>query len=129
MNIHVKASHSGFAYKDILRGVSAKSVLQLIDSGTLTREDVFRLIPERTFMRRVAEDALLRIEEADAIARLLRVFDTALWALGDAVKAKLFMDSANAALDGHVPRVLAATDAGAREIEGLLHRFVFGDVG
>lgn len=117
------------AYALLEKGLSAKAVNKLIASGELLREDVYRVVPERTFKRRLSENAKLRIDEADAIARILRVRATALWAFGNAQLAAQFLGLPNPALHNHVPREMAQTDAGAREVEAHLHRFVFGDFG
>jgi putative toxin-antitoxin system antitoxin component (TIGR02293 family) len=128
MNMHAHILNP-FAYAQLERGLSARQVNKLIVSGELDREDVYRVVPERTFKRRLAENTNLKVDEADAIARLLRVRATAVWAFGDAKLAAQFLGLANPALGNHVPRVMAETDAGAREVEALLHRFVFGDFG
>jgi putative toxin-antitoxin system antitoxin component (TIGR02293 family) len=127
MNIHDRKPAS-LAYAQLEKGLSARVVNKLIQSGELVREDVYRVVPERTFKRRLSENAKLRIDEADAIARLLRVHATAMWAFADQKLAAQFLSLANPALGNHVPREMAATDAGAREVEALLHSFVFGDL-
>ena len=62
-----------FLHEDIVRGVPAKRVQELIDKGVLAEKTVYRVIPERTFKRRLANRDVLKAPEADAIARLLRV--------------------------------------------------------
>ncbi|WP_373502813.1 antitoxin Xre/MbcA/ParS toxin-binding domain-containing protein [Aestuariivirga sp.] len=114
-------------YDRIERGVSAAQVQDLIRKGLISREDVYRAVPERTFKRRLAEKGNLRIEEADAIARLMRVNGLARWAFGEDEQAQQFLDLPNPVLGGRVPRMMAATDAGAREVEAVLYRFAFGD--
>ncbi len=66
-----------FVHEDIVRGVPAARVKDLIDRGVLRAKQVFRVIPERTFGRRLAKRQVLRPSEADAIARLLRVTQSA----------------------------------------------------
>jgi putative toxin-antitoxin system antitoxin component (TIGR02293 family) len=126
MNVHAPISFS-LDYEKIEKGLSARSVQALIRKGVLVQEDVFRSIPERTFKRRLAENAKLRIEEADAIARILRTQALARWAFGDQAEAKRFLDLPNPALGNRIPRIMAHTDAGAREVEAVLRRFVYGD--
>ena len=48
----------------------------LIDRGVLSAKAVYRVIPERTFKRRLANREALKVAEGDAIARLLRVTGT-----------------------------------------------------
>ena len=116
-----------FDYARIEQGVSAAQVQELIGKGLISREDVYRAVPERTFKRRLAEKGNLRTEEADAIARAMRVNELARWAFGEDDDARQFLHLPNPELGGRVPRVMAATDAGAREVEALLYRFAFGD--
>ncbi len=127
MNIHPAAIADPLDYEAIEKGVSARQVQELIRKGALAREDLFRAIPERTFKRRLAARGKLRLEEADAIARILRVNALAQWAFQDETAARAFLDLPNPALKNRMPRMMAQTDAGAREVEALLHRFVYGD--
>ena len=126
MNIHAAVAVP-LDYAAIEKGVSAREVQALIRKGVLAAEDVFRAIPERTFKRRLADRAKLRIEEADAIARILRINALARWAFDEDTAAREFLDLANPALGNRIPRVMAHTDAGAREVEALLYRFAAGD--
>lgn len=126
MNFHT-AIAIPFDYEHIEKGVPAASVQALIRKGEIAREDVYRVVPERTFKRRLASKGKLKPEEADSIARLLRVSSMARWAFNDVVDAKTFLDQPNPALGNRIPRVMAATDAGARAVEAVLYRFVFGD--
>ena len=114
-------------YARIEQGVSAAQVQELIGKGLISQEDVYRAVPERTFKRRLAEKGNLRTEEADAIARAMRVNELARRVFGEDHEAKQFLDLPNPELGGRVPRVMAATDAGAREVEAVLYRFAFGD--
>ena len=114
-------------YAQIEHGVSAVQVQDFIGKGLVSRDDVYRAVPERTFKRRLAEKGNLKTEEADAVARAMRVNALARWAFGEVEPARLFLDLPNPELGGRVPRLMAGTDAGAREVEAVLHRFAFGD--
>lgn len=127
MNIHARSLTAPLDYASIEKGIPARAVMDLIKKGALAREDVFRAIPERTFKRRLAARGKLKLEEADAVARILRVNALAQWAFRDEAEARAFLDLANPALKNRIPRAMAQTDAGAREVEALLHRFVYGD--
>lgn len=126
MNIHA-AIAVPLNLAAIEKGVSARKVQALVRDGALLLEDVYDAIPERTFKRRLAAKEPLRIDEADAIGRLLRVGALCEWALGDRRSARLFLDSPNPVLGNRTPRKMSRTDAGAREVEALLYRFVAGD--
>ena len=126
MNIHAAIS-TPLDYASIEKGLSAQKVQDLMRSGALAKEDVFRAIPERTFKRRLEAKGKLRLEEADAIARILRMNAMAQWAFGDKSDAQRFLDLPNPMLANRIPRIMARTDAGAREVEAVLQRFVHGD--
>ena len=129
-----RLSSSGFAeeerpfvHDEIVRGVAAKRVKDLIDRGVLGKKQVFRVIPERTFNRRLAKNEPLKTSEADAIGRLLRVTEAAERTFGNADFARKYLSLPNPALKGRIPIEIAETDAGAREVEDALSRFAHGD--
>jgi len=115
-----------FLYEDIVRGVPARRVQELIDKGMLPAKAVYRVIPERTFKRRLAERQALKPSEADSVARLLRVTETAVKAFGDADFARRYLSLPVPALGYKIPLELAETDSGAREVEAALMRFAHG---
>jgi putative toxin-antitoxin system antitoxin component (TIGR02293 family) len=93
----------------------------------LAARQVYRVIPERTFNRRIANRDALKVSEADAISRLLRVTEAANKTFGDPEFAKKFMNLPNPALKDRIPIELAETDAGAREVEAILSHIAYGD--
>ena len=115
-----------FLHAEIVGGVEARRVKNLIDRGVLDAKQVFRVIPERTFNRRLANREALKPSESDAIARFLRIAETATKTFGDAEFARKFLNLANPALNDRVPFELAETDAGAREVEVVLTRIAHG---
>jgi len=115
-----------FLHDEIIRGVPAKRVQDLIDRGVLPAKAVYRVIPERTFKRRLANRETLKPAESDAVARLLRVTEAAIKAFGDADFARRFLSLPNPALGDRIPNELAETDAGAREVEVILGRIAHG---
>lgn len=115
-----------FLHDDIVRGVPAKRVQELIDRGVLSQKAVYRAISERTFKRRLANRDVLKAPEADAIARLLRVTEAARRAFGEEDFARKWLNLPVPSLNGAIPIELAETDAGAREVEAALGRFMHG---
>jgi putative toxin-antitoxin system antitoxin component (TIGR02293 family) len=111
-----------FVHEEIVRGVPAKRVQQLIDRGVLPAKAVYRIVPERTFKRRLANRQALKPSEADGVARLLRVTDAANRTFGDVEFARRFLSLPNPALGDRIPNELAETDAGARQVEDVLGR-------
>ena len=118
-----------FVHDDIVRGVPAKRVQELIDKGVLGEKTVYRAIPERTFKRRLANRDVLKVSEGDAIARLLRVTEAAFKAFGEEDFARRWLNLPNPALGSAIPIELAETDAGAREVEDVLGRFAHFVIG
>ena len=115
-----------FLHDDIVRGVPAKRVQELIDKGVLSQKAVYRAIPERTFKRRLANRDVLKAPEADAIAHLLRVTEAARRAFGEEDFARKWLNLPVPSLNDAIPIELAETDAGAREVEAALGRFMHG---
>ncbi|MCA3443222.1 MAG: DUF2384 domain-containing protein [Rhodobacter sp.] len=101
-----------------------------LESEGLTRDDIRMIIPDVTLKRRLAagEDSL-RVEEVDALVRLLRVVSQARAVFGDAALADEWLRSANPALGGGVPIRMARTDLGGREVEAVLGRIAHGVFG
>ena len=114
------------SYESIKKGVLAGTIRELIRTGRLLRSDVHMVIPQRTFERRLSLNQTLKITEADAIARLLRVRDHARQAFGDKEVAEEWLSLPNPALGGETPIEMARTDIGAREVEAVLTRLEHG---
>lgn len=115
-----------FEHAEIVRGINARDVQDLIDRGVLDAKQVYRVVPERTFLRRLTNREPLKISEGDAVARLLRVTGSAYRAFGDIAFARKWLNLPNLELKGDIPLELAETDAGAREVEDVLGRFAHG---
>jgi putative toxin-antitoxin system antitoxin component (TIGR02293 family) len=111
-----------FVHDEIVRGVPAKRVQNLIERGVLPAKAIYRVIPERTFKRRLANRETLKAAEADAVARLLRVTKAAIKTFGDVEFARKYLSLPVPVLGDKVPLELAETDAGAREVEAALGR-------
>ena len=84
------------------------------------------VIPARTLARR-KEQGRLEPEESDRLLRVARVFAKALDLFdGAAEPARAWLSTAQRALGGVAPLVLARTDLGAREVEALADRLEHG---
>lgn len=116
-----------FLHDEIMRGVPARKVKRLIERGVLDARQMHRIVPERTFNRRVANGEELKPAEADGVARLLRVIEWARKVFRDEAFVRDFMRLPNPALGHRVPNDLLATEAGAREVEAILTRIAYGD--
>lgn len=117
------------SYQSVKAGVSADVVRAFLKQGRLRISDVQMVIPTRTFERRLSEGQTLKIDEADSIARLLRVRDHALKVFEDADLAEEWLTLPNPELGNEIPIQMARTDVGAREVEAVLTRFEHGVYG
>jgi putative toxin-antitoxin system antitoxin component (TIGR02293 family) len=115
-----------FVHDDIVRGIDARDVQNLIDQDVLDAKSVYRVIPERTFLRRLTTRTPLKVSEGDAIARLLRVTKAAHKTFDKDDFARQWLRLPNPALNNRVPIELAETDAGAREVEDVIGRIAYG---
>lgn len=113
------------SYRSLEKGVPAAWARSLETQG-LTRDDIRRVIPDRTLDRRISKGEFLRIEEADGLARLLRVVKAARELFRNNENADLFLRSPNPALGERIPMEMARTDIGAREVETIIGRLSHG---
>ena len=113
------------SFRALGRGVPSSQVRALEARG-LTRDDIRQIIPDRTLERRIAAGENLKIEEADGLARLLRVVTMAQRVFGDDALADEWLRSPNPALDNLIPIQMARTDLGGREVEAVLGRIEHG---
>ena len=112
------------SYALVERGIPA-SFAKDVEGQGLTRDDIRSVIPDRTLDRRIAEGATLKLDEADGIARLLRVVAAARSVFQDDTLADEWLRTANPALNA-IPIRMARTDLGGREVEAMLGRLAHG---
>lgn len=119
-DIHVRPDLSWLS-----RGVPAIFARQVEALG-LTRDDIRQIIPDRTLERRITNGENLKTEEADGLARLLRVVASARRVFEKDALADEWLRTANPALYDLIPIQLARTDLGGREVEAVLGRIEHG---
>lgn len=119
-----RSSIDMLSYSRVEQGIPATFAREIEGQG-LTREDIRRVIPDRTLERRIAEGAMLKRDEADGIARLIRVVDAARRVFDDDALADEWLRAANPEL-GDIPIHMARTDLGGREVEAALGRIEHG---
>jgi putative toxin-antitoxin system antitoxin component (TIGR02293 family) len=84
-------------------------------------------INERTAQRR-KEQGALTAEESNRLARVARVTQRAVDAIGDENQAREWLRRTNRALQGAIPLELLGTDAGAERVADELGRIEYGDL-
>ena len=83
-------------------------------------------IPQRTLTRRQAEGRL-KHDESDRLWRAALIFNRAVELFeGDVAGARQWLQMPKPALGGEIPLEIAATEAGAREVEDLVGRLEYG---
>jgi putative toxin-antitoxin system antitoxin component (TIGR02293 family) len=86
----------------------------------------FRLVPKATLERRRNTTKRLTLEEGDRLARLAKVFSTALGIYHDPVKVRDFLRRPHMMLDNKAPLDVAlATGPGADAVVNLLGRAAY----
>ena len=123
------SEHSVFGYARLKAGLSGEDVASLVRDGRVRRSDVEMVIPARTLSRRIKEGQTLRLDEADAVARLVRVRSHAEGVFDDPALAERWLSAPNPELGDETPIEMARTDVGAREVETVLLRIEHGVVG
>ena len=73
------------------------------------------------------EGRKLSREEADQVARLLRIKDYAREVFEDIGAAETWLSETNPALGNRIPADLLLTDEGSRAVETVLRRIDYGD--
>lgn len=116
-----------FGHRAILEGVDARSLKEAIGEGVLRQDEVQRFIPASTLARKVREGRKLARDEADQIARLLRLKAYAFEVFESIDIAETWLRDANPALGNQPPTDLLATDEGSRAVETVLRRIDYGD--
>lgn len=114
--------------KIVLSGLPSKVLRQLATAFGIPIADMgaFVHIKERTLMRRIEANALLKPDESERAARLMRIYTRAVDVLADEGKAKLWLNRPLRALDNQSPLTVSATEPGAREVEQMLGRLEHG---
>jgi putative toxin-antitoxin system antitoxin component (TIGR02293 family) len=123
MNVIAKKD---FTYSDLARGIPARTVRDLQRDKVLSAADAAMIIPPRTLDRRLSANGNLKLEEADALVRLVRVVMKARETFEKNDIADEFLRLPNPALGGQVPIEMARSDLGAREVETILGRIAYG---
>jgi putative toxin-antitoxin system antitoxin component (TIGR02293 family) len=119
---------------------SSVNVHQLVQRGLLKKnaEKLFKrpvhgqvsyrqlrqsVIPESTWKK---THARLSPELSEKVARISRLMAMAIEALGDEASALEWMLRPHSELDYNVPATLLKTEAGARAVEGILAKLLYG---
>lgn len=90
------------------------------------REKSYQLIPRTTLTRKLVANQLLSVEESQKLERLARVYALALEVWESSESAREFLTRPHPMLDDRTPFEACLTELGARQVEEILGRILFG---
>lgn len=110
----------------VMRGLPKSSLRfaaeRVARTGAEARDLVYRVVPESTYKRRKR----LSPAESERSERLARTIALAEFTWGENAAAHTWLNDANPHLDGSTPLEAAETELGARQVEAILMRAVYG---
>ncbi len=113
--------------KIILRGLPTAAISKIVDHIYPGQtEKYYQLVPRSTLIRRQKEGSLLSVEESQKAERVARVFSFAVEVWGNEDKAREFMKKSHPMLDNRTPFEASLSELGARAVEKILGRLMFG---
>lgn len=109
-------------------GLPVMEVVKFGKQAGFTNEELAKLIniPARTYARRVAAKARLKLPEGERAARLMRIFDRAKQLFVTEENVRKWLHAELPALGWRTPIDYAQTEPGAREVENLIGRIEHG---
>lgn len=121
--------NAGMAQR-VEEGLPVRDVVTFGQQAGFTTEELARLIhiPPRTYARRVAAKARLKVPEGERAVRLMRVYDRAKRLFVTHEHTREWFNMELPALGGRTPLDFAQTEPGAREVEAVIERLEDGVV-
>lgn len=109
-------------------GLPVMEVVRFGKQAGFTNDELAKLIniPARTYARRVADKARLKLHEGERAARLMRIFDRAKQLFVTEENVRKWLHAELPALGWRTPIDYAQTEPGAREVENLIGRIEHG---
>lgn len=113
--------------KIVATGLPIDSLIKLVERifpGETGKH--YELVPRTTLIRRQKQKLPLNVEESQKAERVARVFSFAIEVWGDEAKARKFMKKPHPMLEDRTPFDASLSELGARQVEQLLGRLMFG---
>ncbi|MBV8674565.1 MAG: DUF2384 domain-containing protein [Acidobacteriaceae bacterium] len=108
-------------------GLSLSTLTNFVAASGMQFRDIYEVvIPARTLKHRKARKEHLTADESDKLARLIRVFDQAVSALGDREKAVYWLNEPKRRFEGRAPMQMLRTEIGGRMVEEMLGQIEHG---
>ena len=113
--------------KIILNGLPTDAISKIVDRIYPGQTDkYYQLVPRSTLVRRQKEGSPLSVEESQKAERVARVFSFAIEVWGNEDRAREFMKKSHPMLDERTPFEASLSELGARQVEQILGRLMFG---
>ncbi|MGB5633790.1 MAG: antitoxin Xre/MbcA/ParS toxin-binding domain-containing protein [Waterburya sp.] len=113
--------------KVILNGLPCSAIAKIVGRIYPGETDkYYQLVPRSTLVRRQKEGSPLSVEESQKAERVARVFSFAVEVWGNEAKAREFMQKSHPMLDDRTPFEASLNELGARQVEQILGRLMFG---
>ena len=111
----------------VQEGLPSESVEVMIDR-IFPHDPAFRyqIVPRATLTRRLKKGERLSPQESDKLQRVARVFAMAIEVWDNEEDAREFMTKRHPMLDDRTPFEASLSEIGAREVESILGRLLFG---
>ncbi len=121
--------HAGMADR-VEEGLPVADIMEFGKQAGFTTDELAKLIhiPPRTYARRVAAHARLKIPEGERAVRLMRLYETAKQVFGTHENTRRWLNLELPALGRRTPLALACTEQGARAVETLIGQIEHGIV-
>ena len=109
-------------------GLPVTDVVEFGRQAGFSTDELARLIhiPSRTYARRVATSARLKVPEGERAVRLMRLYDRAKQLFLTHDNTRGWLNSQLLVLGGRSPLDFAQTEPGAREVENIIGRIEHG---
>lgn len=113
--------------KAIVQGLPTDTIALVVGQIYPGQTDkLYELVPRSTLVRRQKEGSNLSVEESQKAERLARIFSFAVEVWGNEIKAREFMQKAHPMLEDRTPFEAGLNELGARQVEQILGRLMFG---
>lgn len=102
-------------------GLPVSTMTGFVTASGIPLSDIYDVvIPARTLKHRRSRQEPLSRDESDKLARLIRIFDQAMVALGGVDKARVWLSKGKSRFGDRTPLQMLRTEVGGRLVEEML---------
>jgi putative toxin-antitoxin system antitoxin component (TIGR02293 family) len=113
--------------KLVIAGLPSESVKIVVDRiYPNALNQYYEVVPRSTLNRKLSDKSPLPIQYSEKLERLARIYAFALEVWGLEADAREFMSKKHPMLDDRTPFAACMTELGARQVEQILGRLLFG---